>query len=128
MSELSASILRQAIVLNRDLMFGSRIRRALNGLGLSATFVKDSDQFVAALERAADAATIGIIDMNEPVDWTSVASWLAESGHATPILAFGPHVDAAGRRAAKAAGVTRIVSNGQFHEGMTELIERYRAH
>ena len=45
-----------------------------------------------------------------------------------PTLAFGPHVDVEGRRAAKAAGVTRIVSNGQFHSDMAGLIERYRRH
>ncbi|MDF3015147.1 MAG: hypothetical protein K0R44_372, partial [Thermomicrobiales bacterium] len=45
-----------------------------------------------------------------------------------PTLAFGPHVDIEGRRAAKAAGVTRIVSNGQFHTDTVGLIERYRRH
>jgi hypothetical protein len=49
----------------------------------------------------------------------------ADGGH-TPTLAFGPHVDIENRRAAKAAGVGRIVSNGQFHSDTAGLIERYR--
>ena len=115
-----------AIVLNRDLMFGSRIRSALRMLGLQARFVPDTDQFVAALRADGVDAAIGILDMNGAVDWEAVSATLGELTDAPPTLAFGPHVDAENRRAAKAAGITRIVSNGQFHGGMAELIERYR--
>jgi hypothetical protein len=44
---------------------------------------------------------------------------------ATPLLGFGPHVDVDGRRAAKAAGLTRIVSNGEFHRDLVALVARY---
>lgn len=118
---------RRAIVLNRDLLFGSRIRNVLGSLGLEATFARETAQFVAALEDAGESAPIGIVDMNGAVDWSALGAWLAKPGHATPILAFGPHTDVENRRAAKAAGMSRIVSNGQFHEGMADLIERYRA-
>lgn len=115
-----------AIVLNRDLMFGSRIRHALAGLGLRARFAPDTSRFVSVLEAEGSAAAIGILDMNGTIDWEAVSAALTGTVDAPPTLAFGPHVDAEGRRAAKAAGVTRIVSNGQFHSDMAALIDRYR--
>jgi hypothetical protein len=115
-----------AIVLNRDLLFGSQIRHALSRLGMEAHFVRDGEQFVTALKELRERAVIGIIDMNGPVAWDIVQAALSGAENVTPTLAFGPHVDVDGRRAAKAAGVTRIVSNGQFHQDMAALIERYR--
>jgi hypothetical protein len=116
-----------AIVLNRDLLFGSRIRSALAGVGLEAIFVANTDDFIRALNEHRESAAIGIIDMNGIVLWDLIGETLAQSdGGLAPTLAFGPHVDVESRRAAKAAGTTRIVSNGQFHREMAGLIERYR--
>jgi hypothetical protein len=123
MSQMDRQI---AIVLNRDLLFGSQIRHALSTLGLEARFVRDGEQFVTALKEQRERAVIGIIDMNGPIAWDIVQAALSGAESVTPTLAFGPHVDVEGRRAAKAAGVTRIVSNGQFHQDMAALIERYR--
>jgi hypothetical protein len=115
-----------AIVLNRDLLFGSHIRGALKSLGLEPRFVRDTEHFVAALESERGAAVIGVIDMNGAVDWDSLRTALAQPAQTTPTLAFGPHTDAVNRRAAKAAGVSRIVTNGQFQQDMASLIDRYR--
>ena len=116
-----------AVVLNRDLLFGSRIRSALTSLGLEARFVSTAEQFVDALRQEPESVAIGIVDMNGAVSWDVIREELSvTSGGSVPTLAFGPHVDVEGRRAAKAAGVTRIVSNGQFHADMASLIERYR--
>ncbi|MBA3449780.1 MAG: hypothetical protein H0T18_01055 [Chloroflexia bacterium] len=115
-----------AIVLNRDLLFGLRIRNALASLGLDSRFVPDADRFVEALGAHGESTAIGIVDMNGAVAWDSVRDALAASSDAPPILAFGPHVDIDGRRAAKGAGVSRIVSNGKFHSDMAGLIDRYR--
>jgi hypothetical protein len=116
-----------AVVLNRDLLFGSRIRSALKSLGLDACFVTTAEQFVGALREQPDIVAIGIIDMNGAVTWNVIHGELSRlSGDGVPTLAFGPHVDVESRRAAKAAGVTRIVSNGQFHGDTAGLIDRYR--
>lgn len=115
------------IVLNRDLLFGSRIRNVLSNLGLEGQFVASTDVFVSRLHEHQGSVTLGIIDMNGVVAWDVIGEALSggESDLA-PTLAFGPHVDAVSRRAAKAAGITRIVSNGQFHSDMAALIDRYR--
>ena len=114
------------IVLNRDLLFGSRIRNVLNALDLRARFALDTSRFRAALEAEAGVTAIAILDMNGIIDWDGITAALKTQEDAPPTLAFGPHVDAVNRRAAKAAGVTRIVSNGQFHSDMATLIDRYR--
>jgi methylmalonyl-CoA mutase cobalamin-binding subunit len=116
-----------AIVLNRDLLFGSRIRSALAVLGLESRFVATAEQFVSALSQEASTVAIGIIDMNGAISWDAIREAHSQGDEElAPTLAFGPHVDIEGRRAAKAAGVTRIVSNGQFHSDTAGLIERYR--
>ena len=119
----------QAVVLNRDLLFGSRIRSALASLGLVGCFVSTSEEFVSALRERASTVAIGIIDMNGDVSWAVISEALSRPDRdLAPTLAFGPHVDIEGRREATAAGVTRIVSNGQFHRDMAGLIDRYRRH
>lgn len=114
-----------ALVLNRDLMFGSRIRNALAQIGLKTIVAPDSLRLADAMREHGDDAVIAIIDMNGPVDWDTIRHMIERAGD-VPTLAFGPHVDVEVRRAAKAAGVSRIVSNGQFHSDMISLIERYR--
>jgi methylmalonyl-CoA mutase cobalamin-binding subunit len=127
MSELVTQAPTLAVVLNRDLLFGSRIRSALKSLGLDVRFVTTADQFVDALREQPGTVAIGIVDMNQAVSWDVIREELSRSnGERVPTLAFGPHVDIENRRSAKAAGVTRIVSNGQFHADMPGLIERYR--
>jgi hypothetical protein len=115
------------IVLNRDLLFGSRIKSALDTLGLQPRFVANANEFVAAMVENRESTAIGIIDMNGPVSWDVISGTLSRGDIAlAPTLAFGPHVDVESRRAAKSAGITRILSNGQFHGDMVALIERYR--
>jgi hypothetical protein len=127
MTESSSPRPTLAIVLNRDLLFGSRIRSALARLGLHGRFVATAEEFVGALSEQAGSVAIGIIDMNGAVSWDVISEAHSRAdGGVAPTLAFGPHVDVEGRRAAKAAGVTRIVSNGQFHSDTAGLIDRYR--
>jgi methylmalonyl-CoA mutase cobalamin-binding subunit len=127
MTEFTSPQPTLAIVLNRDLLFGSRIRSALASLGLEGRFVSTAEEFVGALSEQAGSVAIGVIDMNGVVAWDVIREALAGAdGGVVPTLAFGPHVDIEGRRAAKAAGVTRIVSNGQFNSDMAGLIDRYR--
>ena len=116
------------VVLNRDVMFGSRIGGVLRHLGYRARFVRDGDALLAALDEEGSAVALGIVDMNAAVDWDRVRAFVDQGGDRAPLLGFGPHVDVAGRRAAKDAGVDRIVSNGQFHAEAAELIARYARH
>lgn len=113
------------VVLNRDLFFGVRIGNTLRDLGYAVAFVPTTGTFVERL-RGEGPVALGIIDMSAGVEWELIRELRAE-GNETPLLAFGSHTDVDGRRAAKAAGVTRIVSNGEFHHELVPLVRRYAA-
>ena len=113
------------VVLNRDLMFGSRIRNALRSLGLAAVFAADTANFANLVRSSRPAPVLGVIDMNGEVDWQAVRGLKDDPAVDVPLIAFGPHVDVAGRRAAKAAGVDRLLSNGEFHRDTVGLLRRY---
>jgi FixJ family two-component response regulator len=114
------------VVLNRDLMFGSRIRSAMATLGLQTVVKADTAAFLETARSLGDRAVIAIIDMNGMVDWEAVAATLKRDNLLPPVLGFGSHTDVETRRAAKAAGVDRIVSNGQFNADMAGYVQKYR--
>lgn len=116
----------EVVVLNRDLLFGSRIRSALKTIDLAVTLVPDSAGFAARLNASAPDIALAIIDLNGDIDWQVIEPVLRDATLGIPVLAFGPHVDADKLRAAKAHGVTRVVSNGQFHQDLIPLVQRYR--
>ena len=118
MSDLTVGS-RQIVILNRDLFFGVRLKQLGTDLGYTVVITSDAATFLDTMNK--DEPALGIIDINAEPDW----ALLAASTHAVPIIAFGPHLDVDGLRAAKAAGVTRVISNGQFHRDAAQLIERY---
>lgn len=113
------------VVLNRDLMFGVRIADVARGLGHAVLFARDAAGFADLLRTTEPAPVLGIVDMNAGVEWGIVRALVDDPAVATPLLAFGPHLDVANRRAAKAAGVDRLVTNGEFHRDMVDLVRRY---
>jgi hypothetical protein len=117
-------IAAKLLVLNRDLFFGVKIGNQLKSIGYDVVFAKESDGFA---ERVRDLPKpiLGLIDMNAGVDWDVVLSLMGGDEPGVPVLAFGSHLDVEGRRAAKAAGVTRVLSNGDFHRDMVTLVRRY---
>lgn len=113
------------IVLNRDLMFGIRIANQLRAAGYTVSFARETSEFVSRVRTAGPDAVLGVVDMNTPVEWTLIQDLVLDTVNATPLLGFGPHLDVQGRRAAKAAGVARIVTNGEFHHDTVGYVQRY---
>jgi hypothetical protein len=109
------------VSLSRDLFFGMRVRTIVGKLGYDLKLVKDESGVVDAVSD--DRVDMVLVDFNQPVSWDDLSVVL--SGE-TPVLAFGSHTDVDGFRAAKAAGVTRVVSNGEFSRRLPELIDQYR--
>lgn len=124
-AEAGTGRLGTVVVLNVDLMFGVRIGNGLRGLGYRVVFARDGRGFSELVRERSPAPVLGVIDMNAGIDWSVIGELATDRDVTTPLLAFGPHVDIDGRRAAKAAGVDRIVSNGEFHRSMVELVGRY---
>ncbi len=111
------------VALNSDLFFGVRISNQLKAQGYAVSLRKSSEAF-AEQARTVDAV-LGVIDLNAKPDWERIAAFVNEVGEHTPVLVFGSHLDVDGLRAAKAAGARRVVSNGEFHQNMIELVKRY---
>ncbi len=110
------------LVMSGDVFFGMRIRTSLRPLGYDVGIHGDADAFSSALLVEEPRVALGLIDFNRPVDWSALADAL---GGPVPIIAFGPHKDVAGFRAAREAGVTRVVANGEFSRSLPQLVERY---
>ncbi len=113
------------VVLNRDLFVGVRLGNTLRGLGYAVEFAKETAAFAQRIRAGHPAPILGIVDLGAGVDWEIVRGLTSNPTVATPLLVFGPHMDVDGLRAAKAAGVRRVVSNGEFHRDMVGLVRRY---
>ena len=109
-------------VYSRDLFFGMRIRTVVRQLGYSATISQDTGTLLAHVASEADPAALVLVDFNQPVAWGDFDAVLASG---VPVVAFGSHTDVDGFRAAKAAGVARVVSNGEFSRSLADLVARY---
>lgn len=104
--------------LSRDVFFGMRIRTVIANLGHELVLTTSEPKLVSA----GQTANLVLVDINQGVDWGLLAPMLASD---TPVIAFGAHTDVAGFRAAKAAGVTRVVSNGEFSRNLPGLLLQY---
>jgi hypothetical protein len=110
------------VVLSKDLFFGMRIRTSLRQLGYIVAITGDVRSFTTHLNAGDERAVLGLIDFNTPVDWSALEAAVATG---VPMIAFGPHTDVEGFRAAKAAGVTRVVANGEFSRSLPTLARRH---
>ncbi len=117
----TATSQRRVVVFSRDLFFGMRIRTTLRQLDYLTVLTKDLPAFDAAMADPEFPPALGIIDFNQPVSW----EFLSSIGSGTPIIAFGAHTDVDGFRAAKEAGVARVISNGAFSKSLPDLLARY---
>lgn len=112
------------VVLSGDLFFGMRIRTTLRQLSYDVSIVPDIASFTTSLSSGDRHISLGMIDFNRPVDWNSLTGAL---GQGIPIIAFGPHKDVEGFRAARSAGVSRVVANGEFSRSLPQLVAKYAA-
>lgn len=123
MNQPNAEAAPTILVYSPDLFFAIRIRTVLKQLGLQAQLASKVDEFVERASGLHDALVLAIVDFNQGVDWNAFAPVIAAG---LPVVAFGAHTDVDGFRAAKAAGVARVVSNGEFNRSLPDLISRYR--
>ncbi len=111
------------LLLIPDVFFAVTVRNAVRRIGHEPHIVKLTDDLVvAADEHQALLAIVDLSAVRSASEWDDIGDLVAEG---LPVLVFGSHKDVDGLRAAKSAGVTRVVSNGQFHREMAELIRRY---
>jgi CheY-like chemotaxis protein len=114
---------QRILALVDDLLFGSRIEGALGAAGYAVRSVPVTTEAAEiAREWRPDAV---VVSFGVPFrDWEgAIRAVRAEPTlRDIPVLAFGPHVDTAGRAAAVAAGATRVVTNGAFFNRMPAIV------
>ena len=114
------------VAIVRDLFFAARIRDTLRSRGYVVAVVKREEDLAAAF--AGSLVALAIIDLGfTAIDPPAVIARLKgdEATSAIPLLAFGSHLDHAGREAAKAAGADRVVPNSKLVADLPALIERF---
>jgi hypothetical protein len=115
------------IALNRDVFFGVRLRNLAKELGYDLKLVPGAAAVAEALTTHHATTALVIVDLNVidmGIDWPVLQNALT-AWPEIPSLGFGSHTDVEVRRDAKRAGLTRIVSNGDFHRDAAALIQRY---
>ena len=112
-------------VLSMDLMFPSRIRAAAAQQGVELAVAMSP----AALDDrlAESTCPLLIIDLAAShVDMSEFVPTIKKQEHAPgAILAVGPHVQEEMLRSATEAGCDLVLTNGQFHSQMDEILARY---
>lgn len=115
--------MKKILALVDDLLFASRIEGILSAGGYEVRITPvTTEAATVAREWEPDAI---VVSFGVPFqDWEgAIRAIRAEPSLVkTPLLAFGPHVDTAGRAAATAAGATRVVTNGAFFNRMSDVI------
>jgi CheY-like chemotaxis protein len=114
------------LLLSDDLLFGSRIQGTARSLGLSVETVRTPAELLDRVRKAAPACVI--VDLANPgLQITKLMDELNELG--VRVIAYGPHVDAAGLRAAREAGCEVVLPRSKFVEDLPgKLAEWLQVH
>jgi DNA-binding response OmpR family regulator len=113
------------VLLSNDLMFSPAVAAAATARGNSLRVATSP----AELQKIAESSPLRlvIVDLATPsVDVASVVKQLRAAITSPPaIIAFGAHVHAEMLDAARDAGCDEVLTRGQFHRQMHEVIGRY---
>ena len=102
------------LALVRDLMFSGRIGATARAANVPVTFLRDP----AAL--ADTPGTRLIVDLGQPGALEAAAAWT--QANAGEVTGFVAHVDAGTISRARAAGIDRVLTRGQFVQVLPELL------
>ena len=105
---------RLVLILARDLLLASRVTAAAAAVNVPCRVVRDPAQ-LAGLE-----GEKLIVDLNQPNTIEAAAAWRARTGR--PVIGFVSHVDGDTVKAARAAGLDRVIARGQFVQILPELL------
>ena len=102
------------LVLVRDLMFSGRIGATARAANVPVTFIRDP----ARLE--SETGHRLIVDLGQAGALEAAAAWRERT--AGEVVGFVAHVDAETIRRARAAGIDRVLTRGQFVQVLPELL------
>jgi DNA-binding NarL/FixJ family response regulator len=110
------------LLLCDDLVFASRIAAAAAAAGREVKQARSVDQLVGLAARLGPRRVL--VDLGFPgLDLAELFRRLGEACPAPPrVLAYGAHVDAAGLRAARAAGCDPVLPRSKFVEDLPRAL------
>lgn len=112
----------EVLALVSDLMMQSQVTGAAQRTGAQVTFALSPNSLAAKLAEA--SPELVIVDLTHP--GLDVEQLMRDIGPALPesttTLAFGPHVHKQKLEAAAAAGFKLVLTRGQFHGGLVQLL------
>ena len=106
-------------ILADDLIWSTRLASIVERAGALPLVVGSDAAFLAALDGSAGAIVDLAVRRAEPI-----AAIAAAAAHGTPAVAVGPHVDAAARDAALAAGARRAFTYRKLFEDGPRVVSR----
>jgi CheY-like chemotaxis protein len=122
---MSAPAERLGLLLSDDLIFTSRITATARSLGVTVKPVRAVDGLCALAGQEAPGGVL--IDLAFPgLDVPELVRRLREACPVMPrVVAYGSHVDAAGLRAARAAGCHLVLPRSAFVEQLPEALPEW---
>jgi CheY-like chemotaxis protein len=119
------SEVKQLALLSNDLMFSSSLSGVGTRMGAALEVVATSEELLS--RAAAKRFDLAIIDLTtSQLDVADLLARLRQATHPpTSVIAYGPHVHAEKLAAARAAGCDAVLTRGQMHNQMPEIIGRY---
>lgn len=105
----------QGLLLSDDLIFTSRVVGTGRDLGLAVRSVRSAAELLSTARAQPPAGVV--LDLANPgLDVAAVVSELKRLAPPPTVVAYGPHVDTALLRTARAAGCDRVLTRSQFVE------------
>jgi CheY-like chemotaxis protein len=98
-----------------DLFFQSRIVSAARHAGRTVRFVTSG--------AGVKGYALALVDLDAATDVLEAIRRLKD-GSSAPVVAFGPHVDTAGRKAARSAGADRVLAKSRFVSELPAIMQR----
>ncbi|HZU12603.1 MAG TPA: hypothetical protein VFB58_07160 [Chloroflexota bacterium] len=97
-----------------DLIFQSRIAAVARHTGADVRYVTSLDELPDD-----EGPRLALVDLDAGVDVLQAIRALAAQA---PVVAFGPHLDTERRKAARAAGATRVLAKSKFVQELPTLL------
>jgi hypothetical protein len=107
------------LLISSDLMARSSLAGPITAVGAGLKQVESVDRLPP------DACDLVLIDLAGNLDIESTVAALRHAWPEAAIVAYGPHVHAERLSAARDAGCDEVLTRGQFHSQMREIVAKY---
>jgi CheY-like chemotaxis protein len=115
------------LLLSDDLIFTSRVTGTARAAGLTVQAARSAEALEALARQ--QTPTCVLLDLGNPgLDLPELLGWLRAACPCMPrVVAYGSHVDAAGLRAARAAGCDVVLPRSAFVEQLPQELPAWLA-